>query len=108
MSYETFDFHTIAYFEVFNGATEDGIQLLDGDSDNVDEIGVIVRVTGYWEAATYDLPGSSSRDIEVVGIELGWKGSFTDSELPQAEVDRIALLLHDDLEANSYNEGGVV
>jgi len=108
MTYKTFDFHTIVYYEVANGATMDGIQLLDGDADNVDEIGVIIRVSGDWESASRDTPESSSRDIEVVGVELGWEGKFTANDLLADDVERIGRLLRSDLEKNEYNEDGVV
>lgn len=102
-----FDFKTIVYYEMFNGATESGIQLLDGDADNVDEIGVIVRVSGYSCPGDSSTPPYDHRDVEVVDIELGWEGEFTKDDLLPADIERIAALLQDDLDNQDIEECGV-
>jgi hypothetical protein len=108
MSYETFDFDAPVYFEIAAGATMTGIQLLDGDCDWCDELEVTVRVTGDWESASRDTPESSSRDLEVVDVKAFFEGNDSGELFTAAEVAEIAGKLSAVLEANDYNEGGVV
>ena len=99
-----YDFTTTVYFEMAGGATTWGLQLLDGDSDNVDEIGVVVRVSGYSCPGDSVTPPHVHQDIEVLDIELGWEGEFTKDDFTKAEIERIAGLLEEDLALEDYSD----
>ena len=99
-----YDFTTTVYCEMLNGATAWGLQLLDGDSDNVDELGVVVRVSGYSCPGDSVTPPHAHQDIEVLDVELGWEGEFTKGDLTKAEFKRIAGLIEEDLASGYYTD----